>query len=67
MEYLTTAQAGAELGVSASRILKLIEAGRLRAEKVGNSWLILPRALAAVRDRKVGYPKGRPRKKHKKT
>ena len=59
--YLTTQEAGAILGVNASRVRQLIGAGRLKAEKLGHAWLILPRDLKAVRDRKPGRPwhKGR--------
>lgn len=39
----------------------MIEAKRLKAMKVGREWLIDPKDLEAVKDRKVG----RPRKKRK--
>ena len=55
-QHLTTEQAGEILGVNASRVRQLIGAGRLKAEKFGHVWLILPRALDAVRDRKPGRP-----------
>jgi hypothetical protein len=35
----------------------MIVAKRLKAIKVGREWLIDPKDLAAVRDRKVGRPR----------
>jgi hypothetical protein len=35
----------------------MIEAKRLKATKVGNVWLIDPKDLDAVKDRKVGRPR----------
>jgi len=46
-----------------SRVHKMIAAKRLKATKLGNVWLINPKALDAVKDRKVG----RPRKSRKAT
>jgi len=63
MTYLTTTQAAERLHVNRSRVIALIRAGRLKATKFGNAWQIDPRDLAAVKVRKVGYPKGRPRKR----
>lgn len=55
--YLTTAQAAAILGVSARRVLAMIQAKKLRAEFVGGRvWIIRPDAIDAVRDRKPGRP-----------
>jgi excisionase family DNA binding protein len=48
--------AAAELGVSRVRVEQLILAGRLKAEKFGKAWLIMPHALDAVRVRKWGHP-----------
>lgn len=59
--YLTTAQAAAELGVSVRRVQALVKAGRLSARRLGRDYLIDPAALAAVRHRPQGWPKGRPR------
>lgn len=59
---LTSAQAAEELGVTADRVYALIRAGRLKAEKFGNVWMIREKDLDAVRDRKPG----RPRKKDSK-
>jgi excisionase family DNA binding protein len=56
MKYLGTTSAARTLGVSTGRVRQLILAGRLKAEKVGREWLILPRSLDAVRGRKPGRP-----------
>ena len=54
--FLTTRDAAAELGCSRCRVEQLILTKRLRAEKHGRDWVILPRALDAVRIRKNGRP-----------
>lgn len=54
---LTTAQAATELGISKSRVVALIAAGRLPAQKVGMQYLIQRKDLAKVRVRKPGRPK----------
>ena len=54
---LTTSQAAAKLGVSISRVQQLIKAKRLPAEKVGRDFIIQPKDLAKVRNRKPGRPK----------
>ena len=61
MSMMTTKQAAEALGVSVRRVRAMIEAGQLPAEKFGRDWMIDEKDLAAVRDRKPGYPKGRPR------
>ncbi len=53
---MTAAQAGKELGVTRHRVIALIRAGRLPAEKVGMQYLIKPADLDKVRDRKPGRP-----------
>jgi excisionase family DNA binding protein len=61
---ITTAKAGEALGVTRHRVIALIRAGRLPAEKVGMQYLIKPADLAKVRDRKPGRPRtaAKPRK-----
>lgn len=54
---LTTTQAATILQVSRSRILKLIEAGRLPAEKLGRDWLIRLEDLELVKVRRPGRPR----------
>lgn len=56
MKLLTVDQAADELGVTPRRVRALIKAERLAAEKVGRDWLIKPKDLEAVRDRKPGRP-----------
>ena len=63
-KMLTTAQAAAALKISRQRVLALIRAGRLPAQKIGRDWMIEPKDLELVKVRPpVGYPKGRPRGK----
>ena len=45
MEYITTEKAAEILGVSRSRILALINEGRIHAEKVGRDWIIDPEEI----------------------
>ena len=54
---LTTAQAATILQISRSRILKLIEAGRLPAKKFGRDWLIRLDDLELVKVRRPGRPR----------
>jgi len=63
MKIIGTTEAARRLGVSTTRVRVLIESGRLKATKVGSAWLIDPKDLDAVKDRKVG----RPRKARKST
>lgn len=53
---MTTQEAATALGVHRSRVLRLINDGRLKAEKRGRDWWIEPEALEAVRHRKNGRP-----------
>lgn len=64
MEYLTTKEAAEILGISPTRVAFLIREGRLKAEKAGNTWLILRSEvmLFSRRPRPSGWKKGRPRK-----
>ncbi len=55
---ITVTEAAARLGVSRARVLVLIQAGRLPAQKVGMQYLIQPKDLGKVADRKPGRPKG---------
>ena len=63
MKIISTAEAARRLNVTPSRVRKMIKAKRLKAMKVGHEWLIDPKDLDAVKDRKVG----RPRKARKST
>lgn len=56
--YLTTEQVAERLGVTRGTVAVAIRQGRLRAERVGRSWLVPEVALAESRV----YPRaGRPR------
>jgi len=57
MKIIGTTEAAKRLGVNASRVRVLIDSGRLKATKVGGAWLIDPKDLDAVKDRKVGRPR----------
>jgi excisionase family DNA binding protein len=55
--FFTTSSAARELGVTPGRVRAMIAAGRLQATLVGRDWLIRPKALEAVRDRRPGRPR----------
>ncbi len=57
MKVISTAEAAKRLGVTANRVRALIDAKRLKATKLGNVWLIDPKDLEAVRQRKPGRPR----------
>lgn len=57
MKIITTVEAAKRLGVTPSRVRALIDAKRLKAFKYGREWLIDPKDLAAVKNRKVGRPR----------
>ena len=54
---LTVTEAATSLGVGRSRVHALIKEGRLVAKMVGMQYLIQPKDLAKVRNRKPGRPK----------
>ncbi len=56
MDQLTTKQASEILGVSRRRVIALIEQGKLKARKFSNVYVISPKDLDAVRERKNGRP-----------
>jgi excisionase family DNA binding protein len=57
MRIISTAEAARRLGVTTNRVRALIEAKRLKAIKIGREWLIDPKDLAAVKNRKPGRPR----------
>jgi excisionase family DNA binding protein len=57
MKIISTAEAAKRLNVTQSRVQKMIAAKRLKATKVGNVWLIDPKDLEPLKDRKVGRPR----------
>lgn len=58
MKAVTTVEAAARLGVTLHRVRAMINAGTLRAEKIGRDWLIEEHSLQAVlsKPRKRGRP-----------
>jgi excisionase family DNA binding protein len=60
-EILSLTEAAEVAGVSAGRLRQLIEEGRLRGKKIGNSWAILNRDLDTFLGRQRGA--GRPDEK----
>ena len=53
---LTTQEASERLGVSARRVIALIEAGRLPASRFGKAYAIKEADLELVAERTVGRP-----------
>ena len=45
--YISLSEAAAEYGISRSHLKLLARSGRLKAFKVGNSWVTTPEAVAA--------------------
>jgi excisionase family DNA binding protein len=60
-QFLTTAEAGKELGVTRGRVQAMLRAGQMVGIRKGRVLLIARSELAKVRDRKPGRPW--PRKK----
>jgi len=56
MQLLTTKEAGKILGVTAQRVLFLINEGRLPAKKLGRDFIIQKKDLKLVANRKPGRP-----------
>jgi excisionase family DNA binding protein len=54
---ITVSQAAVDLRVTRARVLQLINAGRLPAQKLGMQYLIDRKDLGKVRVRKPGRPK----------
>ena len=57
MKIISAAEAARRLNVTPARVRAMISSGRLKATKVGNMWVIDPKDLDAVKDRKVGRPR----------
>jgi len=57
MKLLSANDAAKILGVHHSRVRVLIREGRLPAQKVGRTWIILEKDLEKVKDRKPGRPR----------
>ena len=56
VKLISTAEAAKRLNVTPSRVRAMIARKRLKAIRVGIMWLIDPKDLEAVKDRKVGRP-----------
>lgn len=56
MDQLSTKQASEILGVSRRRVIALIEQGKLKARKFSNVYVISPRDLESIKNRKSGRP-----------
>jgi excisionase family DNA binding protein len=61
MKIIDTTEAARRLNVTPTRVRAMINSGRLKATKVGIVWMIDPKDLEAVKERKVGRPR-KPRK-----
>ena len=57
MKIIGTAEAAKRLNVTVSGVQKMITAKRLKAIKLGREWMIDPKDLDAVKDRRVGRPR----------
>jgi excisionase family DNA binding protein len=57
VKIINTAEAAKRLNVTPDRVRKMIEAKRLKAIKLGREWMIDPKDLEAVRNRKTGRPR----------
>jgi excisionase family DNA binding protein len=57
MKLISAAEAARRLNVTPSRVRAMINSGRLKATKIGNMWVIDPKDLEAVKNRKVGRPR----------
>lgn len=62
-DVLSVDDAAAELGISVRRVRALIDGGygKLKAKRIGVSWVILRQDLDAVRVRKDGRPRKKPK------
>ncbi len=56
-KLLSVKDAAAALDLSEQRIKQLIYEQRLRAEKIGNQWIIVEADLETAKNRKTGRPK----------
>ncbi|MGI8656854.1 MAG: helix-turn-helix domain-containing protein [Pyrinomonadaceae bacterium] len=56
---ITTADAAARLGLTVRAVQKMIEAGRLPAQKVGRDYLIAPASLDSIPKQAAGRPPGK--------
>jgi excisionase family DNA binding protein len=57
MKIIDTTEAARRLSVTPTRVRAMINSGRLKATKVGIVWMIDPKDLDELKDRKVGRPR----------
>jgi excisionase family DNA binding protein len=57
MNLLTTKEAAERLGITPRRVVAMIQAEQLPAEKFGRDYMIKEKDLKLVEDRKVGRPR----------
>jgi len=55
-EHISTAEAADALGITRQRVIQLIAAGRLKAEKFASVYMIRRSDLSAVEERPQGRP-----------
>jgi excisionase family DNA binding protein len=64
MKFLTTEEAGEQLGITASQVTLLIRQKKLKGEKFGKAWMISSDDLQQLEERKkTGRPVGSKNKK----
>jgi excisionase family DNA binding protein len=55
-DLISSKEAAEKLGLSLRRVQALITAGRLPAQKIGNSYVVDEKDLELVKERKAGRP-----------
>ena len=63
IKLISAKEASKKLGIDDSRVRVLIRDGRLPAQKIGRTWVIDPKDLKLVKDRKPGRPPNQKRRK----
>jgi excisionase family DNA binding protein len=63
IKLISAKEASKKLGIDDSRVRVLIREGRLPAQKIGRTWVIDPKDLKLVKDRKPGRPPTQKRRK----
>jgi excisionase family DNA binding protein len=57
VDLVTTTEAASRLGISRTRVVALIDEGRLKAQKTGRDWMIKKGDLKPLKKRKPGRPR----------
>jgi excisionase family DNA binding protein len=57
VKIINVAEAAKRLNVTPDRVRKMIDSKRLKAIKLGREWMIDPKDLEAVKNRKTGRPR----------